>query len=498
MGWFFCLALMVPAASSTRGSHCAAFSFPTRTTNNHHNKPGRKGYPSSSSSRATWTTALYGKDPFDPNRRSSTTSNINGGSSSQDTSRQTSSNSNSYYNDIYQLQESLKAVRHLPRLSPNMSEDPLLALQVDEPSIPTFRRLFTHTTWAQHLGGRAHGRWWRAFSTIHKSEIIRSIYPICCLVTIYSTAVSVGLKWLWRKFNTVSTVASQYQTQQNLSLSLAAHAISLLLVFRTNNAYRRLEEARELWGRVIYLTREMVAVVAASWNPLLEQKGEDISGNNQDADANETNTNNNKKGPSTRTVVRICRYLASFSWSLRDQLRTGDERQDILQLLMPSPDEAAWVAQQRSRPLAIHSRLRRIITSEYSNGRLSANLHFMLESHLKELAQVVADCERIFTSPIPPAMSRHGTRSVMVFFLTMPVVFSCGTSSPGLLSAAWTFVMAFLFLGIEELGVQVGVPNEIVPFVCCESSFIRLLIVILFHLRPGRATISSHSVVATL
>ena len=53
-------------------------------------------------------------------------------------------------------------------------------------------------------------------------------------------------------------------TQQTLPLSLAANAISLLLVFRTNNAYRRLEEARELWGQVLHLTREIVARVAAT------------------------------------------------------------------------------------------------------------------------------------------------------------------------------------------------------------------------------------------
>ena len=35
-------------------------------------------------------------------------------------------------------------------------------------------------------------------------------------------------------------------------------AIAFLLVFRTDNAYRRLEEARECWAQVVHLCREIV------------------------------------------------------------------------------------------------------------------------------------------------------------------------------------------------------------------------------------------------
>ena len=94
-------------------------------------------------------------------------------------------------------------------------------------------------------------------------------------------------------------------------------------------------------------------------------------------------------------------------------------------------------------------------------GRLDDTMHYLLEGDLKDLAMVVASCERIFTSPIPPAMSRHGTRSVIVFFLAMPFVFAA--SGPVVLSAAWTFIIAFLFLGIEELGVQVEQPFQVLP-----------------------------------
>ena len=119
------------------------------------------------------------------------------------------------------------------------------------------------------------------------------------------------------------------------------------------------------------------------------------------------------------------------------------------------------MARQRSRPAAIHGRLRRLLFDEKLAGRIDDTMHFLLEGDLKDLALVVSNCERIFTSPIPPAMSRHGTRSVIVFFLVMPFVFAA--SSPVLLSVAWTLIIAFLFMGIEELGVQVEQPFQVIP-----------------------------------
>ena len=50
----------------------------------------------------------------------------------------------------------------------------------------------------------------------------------------------------------------------------------------------------------------------------------------------------------------------------------------------------------------------------------------------------------------------------------MPFVFAA--SSPVVLSVLWTFVIAFLFLGIEELGVTVEQPFQVIPLwqLCCQ------------------------------
>ena len=38
-------------------------------------------------------------------------------------------------------------------------------------------------------------------------------------------------------------------------------------------------------------------------------------------------------------------------------------------------------------------------------------MHYFLETDLKEIDAVVESCERLFSSPIPPNMARHGVRA---------------------------------------------------------------------------------------
>ena len=73
----------------------------------------------------------------------------------------------------------------------------------------------------------------------------------------------------------------------------------------------------------------------------------------------------------------------------------------------------------------------------------------------------MAGCQRIFTSPIPPTMSRHGLRCLLLWLLALPIVLT--GSVPPLVNAAWTATTAFIYLGIDELGVQVEQPFQIIP-----------------------------------
>ena len=341
--------------------------------------------------------------------------------------------------EMQSLMDSLKAVQALPRIREAGEEkDYNNGLFVICPETkPTFRRLFTHETWKIHVGGSTLSRWIRCMSTTPSSVILRAVSKTVLFLSVWAGVVSHFLP----KYFALKAVKDQ-----SLPLSLCGNAIGLLLVFRTNHAYNRLEEARELMEKVIHLSGEIVSTFVSAWQPY-----GDVSAKNE------------KLNFSVRTsaVALVCRHLAAFSWSLRDELRDGDTRDDVLRLLLP-PKEAAWVASQRSRTLAIHGALRRILYQECAQGHLPDQLQFILEGNLKQLSAVATSCERLFTSPIPPTMSRHGLRSMTLWMMALPIVMAVNKISP-VVNVAWTAAISFIYLGIDELGVQVEQPFRVIP-----------------------------------
>ena len=109
----------------------------------------------------------------------------------------------------------------------------------------------------------------------------------------------------------------------------------------------------------------------------------------------------------------------------------------------------------------ILSRLRRLVYAEYSSGALDAQLFYFLEVDIKEMDTVVESCERLFSSPIPPNMARHGMRSLTLWLCALPVVLT--SSMPPVLVGLWTAITSYIYLGVDELGAQVEQPFAIMP-----------------------------------
>ena len=126
-----------------------------------------------------------------------------------------------------------------------------------------------------------------------------------------------------------------------------------------------------------------------------------------------------------------------------------------------SDEEVGWLLKQRSPTVAIIGQIRKLLHTQYANGNLAAHLHSKLELNLLELYSVVGGIERLFTSPIPPTMTRHVVRSLCLWLLAMPLALI--GSMPPLAVVFFTAATTYIFLGIEELGVQVEQPFDILP-----------------------------------
>ena len=324
--------------------------------------------------------------------------------------------------DVQVLQNQLDAVRQLPRLRDRLElAQGMLRLdyEYEDKREPTFRRLFTHATWERYTGGPSLQRWIRLLIGWRQSTVLRAVWPTVLVISLWSALIAVAFP---------RGVLTARASAMALPLSLQGGAIGLLLVFRTNNAYDRLEEARDMWQELVYLSREVVSKCVVSL---------DFS-----------------------VVCEVCRYLCALTWTLRDAVRSSKRRDDILQTLL-TKDEAAWVGSQRSQPFAILTRVRRVLYEEFEKGKLPAHLHYVIEMDLAQIDKSIATCERLFSSPIPPNMARHGMRALVMWLLLLPVTLA-GSVPPALI-VLWAATTSYIFLGIDELGAQVEQPFKIMP-----------------------------------
>merc|ERR1719428_2617633 len=124
------------------------------------------------------------------------------------------------------------------------------------------RSVYFHDNWIKH---RSNDRYIRNFRTLFDSGVVRSLSSEILLVTGIAVAV-VTMNMLISGYDDFANVHHAAPLPipflKDLSLpalpfTIAMPALSLLLVFRTNTAYFRWNEARTLWGGIVNTTRNL-------------------------------------------------------------------------------------------------------------------------------------------------------------------------------------------------------------------------------------------------
>ena len=124
------------------------------------------------------------------------------------------------------------------------------------------RTVYGHDSWVKH---RESSRFYRNLLTTLESGVARSLYTEIGLVTLISAVIVFG-NCLIVGYDDLAGVHHEAAVHLPLikSLSLPAlpfnvamSALSLLLVFRTNTAYSRWNEARTMWGGIVNTCRNL-------------------------------------------------------------------------------------------------------------------------------------------------------------------------------------------------------------------------------------------------
>jgi predicted membrane chloride channel (bestrophin family) len=169
-------------------------------------------------------------------------------------------------------------------------------------------------------------------------------------------------------------------------------ALSLLLVFRTNTAYFRWNEARTLWGGIVNTCRN-----------LQRQSNVYFS---EDAD-----------GQMLRD--QLARQAALFPKALKSFLRGADDDKVFKKeaTLLVGPDTANALMASKNRATFVCN----LISATVKRANMDPMDRANMDSNTNKLVDYLGACERIFRSPIPLVYTRHTARFLTSFMLLLPL-----------------------------------------------------------------------------
>lgn len=328
--------------------------------------------------------------------------------------------------------------------SGTLEEDPLFDVRTSyiEVSRQYRRTRYTHDDWLKH---RSPDRFFSNLAEFSTSGIYRGILKEVGTVTAIASAVV-----LWNVFLGEGWVDSAGVHHDTLGLpllklpltpfTLASPSLGLLLVFRTNSAYRRWDEARKAWGLLINNSRN-IARMGAAW---INEPDEELR---------------------QRKLDRLAKCIWAFPRSLARHMES------------PYTGEADYVADLRHR-----------LDPEHADGLIQAahrpnralfdlatavndlSMHSLRRNEIDKSIVVLGDqkgaSERLFSSPVPLFYTRHTARFLTVWMLLLPLgLYDSFQSMNHIGMIPCAAILALFLFGIEELAFQLEEPFSILPLV---------------------------------
>jgi putative membrane protein len=210
-------------------------------------------------------------------------------------------------------------------------------------------------------------------------------------------------------------------------------AISILLGFRTNSAYARWWEARQIWGAIVNDSRTWARQVMSLF-------------------ALPEGSDNEAMKVMQRELVY--RQIA-WSYVLARSLRRQDPFADVQALFTPKEIDALRSQDNRTNAL-LQTQANRLYGALH-DGYLDTLRLLRLEDVLTRMCDHMGKCERIKNTVFPAHYSFFVTVIIWLFFLLLPLGL---VDSLGWLAAPAAFTIAIVFWMIEGMGQAMQDPFE--------------------------------------
>lgn len=280
------------------------------------------------------------------------------------------------------------------------------------------RNVYDAELWKRH---RSSGRYLRHISTMFASSNIKGQFPV--------VAFFAGAAFVYCYINNYAPESLHF-TLSATPFNVTASALSLLLVFRTNASYDRWWEARKIWGALLNRSRDFVRQ-GLTWF--------------DDGDM--------------QLKAQLTRYMIAFAVALKVHLRPSEEnmREELAPILEPEELELAL------SKVHVPNHLLRMMSAIVAKADLPTPYTTAMDMNITAFEDDLGKCERIFKTPIPLAYTRMTSRILVTWLLLFPLALYKDAGWATIPAEAF---IAFLLLGIEEVGVQIEEPFSILS---CEG-----------------------------
>ena len=253
--------------------------------------------------------------------------------------------------------------------------------------------------------------WWQHFLDI-RGSMVREIFGRVAGVVVWSALVVVFYKFGNPIVGIPPTVHG-----------LVGVALGLLLVFRTNASYDRFWEGRKAWGGIVNETRNLAraAVVNLAGDRTLRDE--------------------------------VVRWTIAWAYAAKECLRG---RKDLGPIASELPtEEVGGVLSSDHVPLAVATRITATLAEARDRGLISDYVYMQLDRNVEQLIDNIGICERIHTTPLPFAYVVHVRRALILYCVALPFAL---VQEFGWATILDTLVVAYIFFGIEEIGVEIEDP----------------------------------------
>jgi len=326
----------------------------------------------------------------------------------------------------------------------------------------------------QSYNRHAASDFWYNLSTLPQSSVLQDIRHPLFYITAWSTLVSV----LHRSLLMLGKAKfASMMCMSKLPHSLLVSSLGLLLVFKTNSAYGRFQEGRQIWERIQSKSRDLTRMMALYTHDMTAPRKERV----QNLLAAFPYLLRHHINPRCMSNEQLDAVPEPYKLQLEDEVFPIDTRfEDSVRSLDPANfqqcshrhctvDKRAlpWrllpakslnhIAKSRNRALWVCDRMSAEIASiPYTDTWQNRERLTMLQ-HVNELSRAIGECERIHQTLVPINYARHCLRSLTLWLLSLPFAL---LEDLGLKTGVVMMVLSWLMFGVYQIGYSIEDPFQ--------------------------------------